>query len=89
LTEFIDEYLYGFLVPIFPFIVETRLGIDASLTQRISLALLSESALVSVIASPVIGHYADRSSEKRAWLLSGLAGALLGSLILALATSCR
>ncbi|KAJ6050320.1 hypothetical protein N7444_007036 [Penicillium canescens] len=82
-----DEYLYGFLVPIFPFVVETRLGIDASLTQRISLALLSESALVSVIASPVIGHYADRSSEKRAWLLSGLAGALLGSLILALATS--
>ncbi|KAJ5296187.1 hypothetical protein N7508_011008 [Penicillium antarcticum] len=82
-----DEYLYGFLVPIFPFIVETRLGIDASLTQRISLAMLSESALVSVIASPIIGHYADRSDKKRAWLLSGLAVALLGSLILALANS--
>ncbi|KAJ5769753.1 uncharacterized protein N7511_001804 [Penicillium nucicola] len=82
-----DEYLYGFLVPILPFIVETRLGIDASLTQRISLALLSESALVSVIASPIIGHYADRSPAKRAWLLSGLVIALLGSLILALANS--
>ena len=80
-------YLYGFLVPLLPYVLEHRLGLDESLTQRISTALLSESALVMVIASPLIGSHADRSGAKRAWLLTGLAGALLGSLIIALATS--
>ncbi|OQD98582.1 hypothetical protein PENVUL_c071G08852 [Penicillium vulpinum] len=82
-----DMYLYGFLVPILPFVLEHRLGLDASLTQRISTALLSQSALVMVVASPLIGSHADRSGAKRGWLLFGLAGALLGSLIVALATS--
>ncbi|KAF4761305.1 hypothetical protein HAV15_007930 [Penicillium sp. str.  len=82
-----DMYLYGFIVPLLPFILEHRLGLDASLTQRISTALLSQSALVMVVASPLIGYHADRSGAKRGWLLFGLAGALLGSLILAMATS--
>ncbi|KAJ5170965.1 uncharacterized protein N7500_003748 [Penicillium coprophilum] len=82
-----DMYLYGFLVPILPFVLEHRLGLDDSLTQRISTALLSQSALVMVVASPLIGSHADRSGAKRGWLLFGLAGALLGSLIIALATS--
>lgn len=82
-------YLYGFIVPLLPFILEHRLGLDASLTQRISTALLSQSALVMVVASPLIGYHADHSGAKRGWLLFGLAGALLGSLILAMATSCK
>ncbi|KXG54463.1 Major facilitator superfamily domain, general substrate transporter [Penicillium griseofulvum] len=82
-----DMYLYGFLVPILPFVLEHRLGLDVSLTQRMSTALLSQTALVMVVASPLIGSHADRSGAKRAWLLWGLAGALLGSLIIALATS--
>lgn len=82
-------YLYGFLVPILPFVLEHRLGLDVSLTQRVSTALLSQTALVMVVASPLIGAHADRSGAKRAWLLFGLAGALLGSLILAMATSCK
>ncbi|CAG8000758.1 unnamed protein product [Penicillium nalgiovense] len=82
-----DMYLYGFLVPILPFVLEHRLGLDVSLTQRISTALLSQTALVMVVASPLIGSHADRSGAKRAWLLFGLAGALVGSLILAVATS--
>ncbi|KGO76309.1 Major facilitator superfamily domain, general substrate transporter [Penicillium italicum] len=40
-----------------------------------------------VVASPLIRFHADRSGAKRAWLIFGLAGALLGSLMLALATS--
>ncbi|CAI7594520.1 unnamed protein product [Penicillium glandicola] len=82
-----DMYLYGFLVPILPFVLEHRLGLDASLTQRISTALLSQTALIMVVVSPLIGSHADRSGAKRAWLLFGLAGALLGSFILAMATS--
>ncbi|KAJ5365508.1 hypothetical protein N7517_008394 [Penicillium concentricum] len=82
-----DMYLYGFLVPILPFVLEHRLGLDVALTQRISTALLSQTALVMVVASPLIGSHADRSGAKRGWLLFGLAGALLGSLIIAVATS--
>lgn len=80
-------YLYGFLIPLLPYILEHRLGLDESLIQRLSTALLSESALIMFVASPLIGSHADRSGAKRAWLLAGLAGALLGSLVIALATS--
>ncbi|CAG8243485.1 unnamed protein product [Penicillium salamii] len=82
-----DMYLYGFLIPLLPYILEHRLGLDESLIQRLSTALLSESALIMFVASPLIGSHADRSGAKRAWLLAGLAGALLGSLVIALATS--
>ncbi|RHZ45547.1 putative MFS multidrug transporter [Aspergillus thermomutatus] len=84
---FTDTFLYTFLVPILPYVVEDRLGLDASLTQRISFALLSESALVAVVLNPFIGHYADKSASKRVWLLTALVAALLGSVYLALATS--
>ncbi|GIC84364.1 putative MFS multidrug transporter [Aspergillus udagawae] len=84
---FTDTFLYTFLVPILPYVVEDRLGLDSSLTQRISFALLSESAAVSVVLNPFIGHYADKSASKRVWLLSALVAALLGSAYLALATS--
>ncbi|KAJ5143435.1 uncharacterized protein N7515_002222 [Penicillium bovifimosum] len=82
-----DMYLYGFLVPLLPYVLEHRLGLDVSLTQRISTALLSQSALIMVIASPLIGSHADRSGAKRGWLLFGLGGALVSSLIIALASS--
>ncbi|EAW11719.1 putative MFS multidrug transporter [Aspergillus clavatus NRRL 1] len=84
---FTDTFLYTFLVPILPYVVETRLGLDASLTQRISFALLSESSLVAVVLNPFIGHYADKSESKRVWLLSALVAALLGSIYLAVANS--
>ncbi|KAF7171149.1 hypothetical protein CNMCM5623_003578 [Aspergillus felis] len=84
---FTDTFLYTFLVPILPYVVEDRLGLDSSLTQRISFALLSESAAVAVVLNFFIGHYADKSESKRVWLLSALVAALLGSAYLALATS--
>ncbi|GIJ99492.1 hypothetical protein Aspvir_001624 [Aspergillus viridinutans] len=84
---FTDTFLYTFLVPILPYVVEDRLCLDSALTQRISFALLSESAAVAVVLNPFIGHYADKSASKRVWLLSALVAALLGSAYLALATS--
>lgn len=80
-------YLYGFLVPLLPYTLEHRLGLDPSLTQRLTTAFLCEIALVSVVVSPLVGTHADRSGAKREWLLAGLATALLGSLIVALAAS--
>ena len=80
-------FLYTFIVPILPYMSETRLGLDASHTQNMSFALLAETAIVTVVLSPVVGHYADQSSSKRAWLLYSLFVALFGSFAVAAATS--
>ncbi|KAJ5496819.1 hypothetical protein N7463_008806 [Penicillium fimorum] len=84
---FTDMYLYGFLVPLLPYVIEHRLGLDESYTQRISTAFLSLNALIQFVVSPLIGSHADRSGAKREWLLAGLAGALVGSSVIAFATS--
>ncbi|OOF92874.1 hypothetical protein ASPCADRAFT_210117 [Aspergillus carbonarius ITEM 5010] len=84
---FTDTFLYAFLVPILPYVLESRLGLDVSLTQRMSFALLSETAIAALVTSPFIGHYADRLSSKRTLLVGSLVGALFGSIVLALATS--
>ncbi|GLB07059.1 hypothetical protein AtubIFM57258_002380 [Aspergillus tubingensis] len=84
---FTDTFLYAFLVPILPYVLENRLGLDVSLTQRVSFALLSETAIAALVTSPFIGHYADRMSSKRILLVGSLLAALFGSIVLALATS--
>ncbi|KAI9037141.1 putative MFS multidrug transporter [Aspergillus affinis] len=80
-------FLYTFLVPILPYVLENRLGIDPSLTQRLSFALLAESSVIALVCSPFIGNYADTLPSKKAVLLASLAVVLLGSIVLAAATS--
>ncbi|OGM42567.1 MFS multidrug transporter [Aspergillus bombycis] len=84
---FTDVFLYTFIVPILPYILENRLGLDVSLTQRMSFALLALSAVASLVCSPFIGHYADKMSSKKILLLGSLAAALFSTVILAIATS--
>lgn len=83
----IDVFLYSFLVPILPYMLESRLHVDVALTQRYSFLLLSLSAGISVVVSVPIGYLADRSSSKKVWLLSGLALVLVSTGAIALATS--
>ncbi|KAK1145686.1 hypothetical protein N8T08_003922 [Aspergillus melleus] len=82
-------FLYTFLVPILPYVLENRLGIDPSLTQRLSFALLAESSVIALVCSPFIGNYADTLPSKKAVLLASLGVVLLGSIVLAAATSGR
>lgn len=84
-----DTFLYTFIVPILPYMIEVRIGLDPDYTQRMSFALLSQSAFISVIVSPLIGHYADKSSTKRVWLLSSLVVCLVGTFALAVSMSGR
>ncbi|KAE8393119.1 major facilitator superfamily domain-containing protein [Aspergillus alliaceus] len=84
---FSDVFLYAFIVPILPYILESRLGLDVSLTQRMSFILLAESAVASLISSPFIGHYADKMSSKKTLLLGSLATALVSTIVLAVATT--
>ena len=83
----LDVFLYAFLVPILPYVLENRLGLDVSLTQRLSFTLLAESAIASLVCSPFIGHYADGLRSKKGLLLGSLVVALFETVVLALATS--
>lgn len=84
---FTDTFLYTFIVPILPYMIEVRIGLDPDYTQRMSFALLSQGAFISVIASPFIGHYVDKSGTKRVWLLSSLVVCLVGTFALAVSMS--
>ncbi|KAJ6005214.1 hypothetical protein N7451_003158 [Penicillium sp. IBT 35674x] len=85
-TMLTDMFLHDFLISILPAMLEDRLHLDAELIQNASLALLAESALVSFIVSPFVHHHADRFQNDN-WLLAGLVGQLLGSIIIASADS--
>ena len=76
-----DSFVYTFAVPIFPYIVESRLGLDSSYTQRMSFTFISQSALVSVIFSPLTGYLADKYSTKRIWLRTASLVALVGTVM--------
>ncbi|KAJ5545618.1 hypothetical protein N7494_003203 [Penicillium frequentans] len=85
-TMLTDMFLHDFLVSILPAMLEDRLHLDPELIQNASLALLAESALVSFIVSPFIHHHTDRFQNDN-WLLAGLVGELLGSMMIASADS--
>ena len=68
--------------------LQSRLHLDDALLQTMTFWLLAETAGVTFILSPVIGHYADNSKSKRVWLLSGLVIGLISTLGVALSTSC-
>jgi MFS family permease len=67
--------------------LEDRIGLDPRMTQEITFALLAESALVGVVASPFIGYLADRTSHKKRLLLYSLGAALGSSVALAMSQS--
>jgi MFS-type transporter involved in bile tolerance (Atg22 family) len=67
--------------------LQSRLGLDETVLQTMTFWLLAETAGITVVFSPVIGHYADKSGAKRIWLLSALVIALISTLGVAVATS--
>jgi MFS family permease len=62
---FPDTFLYGFTVPILPYMLEHRMGLDTSKMQSLTSIVLSWTALVSVISSPIVGNLMDGLGSKR------------------------
>lgn len=85
----VDVFLYSFLVPIMPYMLETRLQIDVSLTQRYIFALLALSAGITFVISGPIGFLADKTGSKKAWLLAALVLALISTSAIAFATTSK
>ncbi|KAK5165253.1 uncharacterized protein LTR77_009351 [Saxophila tyrrhenica] len=78
---FTDLFLYGLLVPILPFLLESRVGVPPDQVQSYTSGLLAAYAGASVCSSPVAGVLADKVSTRQSPFLLGLA-VLLGATIL-------
>lgn len=63
--------------------LQTRARIDPSDTQSVISGLLAVHALASVISSPLVAHYADKTSNRKTPLLLGLGGELLCTVVIA------
>ncbi|CEJ62612.1 hypothetical protein PMG11_11109 [Penicillium brasilianum] len=80
---FAETFLYGFVVPVLSYMIEVRLQIDRSQTQRLTTALLSIHGFVSLISAPLIGHYAEMSPNRKTPLLMSLGACLAGTILVA------
>lgn len=67
--------------------LEVRLHTDPRLTQRLTSAVLAIHGFVSAISGPIIGHFADKTSNRKAPLLLSLVGCIIGTVMVAAATS--
>lgn len=77
---FTDLFLYGIVVPVLPFALTSRAGVDPNEVQTWISILLAVYGAALLAASPFCGWFADRSSSRRLSLLIGLA-ALAGSTV--------
>lgn len=79
----LENFLFGFIVPLLPYMIEHRLGLPPSSTQRTTTALLSTLGLISILAAPIIGHLADLAPSRKLPLLLSLAVGVAGTLLVA------
>ncbi|KAF2209012.1 hypothetical protein CERZMDRAFT_107259 [Cercospora zeae-maydis SCOH1-5] len=80
---FTENFLYAFVVPILPYMIERRLRLDPAYTQRFTAELLVILGLISIPAAPIIGHFADKTTNRKGPLLLSLLGCTVGTLLVA------
>lgn len=81
LAIFTDIFVYGIIVPVMPFALTERAGIDESQIQTWVSILLAIYGAALLVTAPICGWLADRSSSRRMPLLLGLL-ALAGSTVM-------
>ncbi|KXG52855.1 Major facilitator superfamily domain, general substrate transporter [Penicillium griseofulvum] len=83
LALFGEIFLYAFIVPILDYMLRTRLHIDRSKTQKVTSIVLGLHGAVSVVAGPIIGHFADKTPNRKTPLLLSLVICIIGTLMIA------
>jgi MFS family permease len=82
---FTDLFLYGLIVPVFPFMLEERIGTPPAQVQDLVDVMLSIYAAASCCASPLAGFLSDRIATTRQMpFLAGLSALLVATVMLAL-----
>ncbi|KAK1958536.1 MFS general substrate transporter [Colletotrichum sublineola] len=69
---FTDAFLYGVIVPVIPFALESRVGIVEGKVQFWVSILLAVYGAALVVSSPLWGYLADRISSRRLPMVVGL-----------------
>lgn len=69
------------------YMLEVRLNIDPSETQRYTTALLTLHGLVALVVAPPIAHFADKTPKRKGPFLISLAASLAGTYLIAIASS--
>jgi MFS family permease len=69
---FTDSIIYGILVPILPFSLRTRSGVQENDIQWWTSFILGVYGLMQCLGSPIAGYYADHSANRRNPFFLGL-----------------
>ncbi|KAG8630606.1 hypothetical protein KVT40_002225 [Elsinoe batatas] len=69
---FTDLFLYGVIVPVIPFALSSRAGVDEDQVQRWTSVLLAVYGAALLVGSPICGWWADRTTSRKGPLLIGL-----------------
>ena len=81
---FTDLFLYGLVVPVLPFMLQSRLSIPEDQIQSHVSGLLAAYAGASVVSSVPAGWIADRANSRQLPFLCGLAALLAATILLVL-----
>ncbi|KAH8205722.1 hypothetical protein TruAng_000216 [Truncatella angustata] len=82
----IESFLYSFVVPILPYLLEVRNHVDPRDTVRLTYQILTSYGIVAVISGIAIGQSADHIKSRKLPLVLGLGVAFVGTVTLACAT---
>lgn len=85
LSLFSECFIFGFVVPILPYMLETRLHLDPSRTQHFTTTLLTIYGAVSLVSAPFIAHFADKTPSRKIPLLLSLSACASGTVLVACA----
>ncbi|CEL04887.1 hypothetical protein ASPCAL06011 [Aspergillus calidoustus] len=85
ISLFSETFLFGFIVPILPYMLETRLHLDPSKTQTFTTTLLTVYGVVSLLFAPIFAHFADKTPSRKIPLLVSLAACASGTILVACA----
>ncbi|RAL16596.1 MFS general substrate transporter [Aspergillus homomorphus CBS 101889] len=84
---FSDNFLFSFIIPILPEILEGRLQQAAARTQALTSLILSMNALVSIVLAPLTGYLADQLSSRNSLLIAAWVVNMLGTAVTAWSTT--
>ncbi|KAL4932875.1 MFS general substrate transporter [Aspergillus undulatus] len=87
IAMFTDNFLFSFIIPILPDILEGRLRIAPTHTQLFTSIILSMNAIVSIATAPLIGYLSDRVKWKSSLMLSAYAINMVGTAVTAWSTT--
>ncbi|EEH48243.2 uncharacterized protein PADG_04327 [Paracoccidioides brasiliensis Pb18] len=84
-SVFSDIFLYGLIVPVMPFALSDRIGVEPGDAQKWTSILLTVYAAALLVGSPICGWWADKSNTRQVPFMFGLLLLAGATLMLALA----